>query len=254
MTHTHGRFSGLAEAYDRYRPSYPVAAIEAVVAGLPRPLRAVDAGCGTGISTRALAAWCDHVIGIDPNADMLAQARRAEPAAAPGPGAFRLAAAEATGLPDESADLVHCAQSFHWFDERAALREFFRILRPGGRLAILFNERETTDPASAEYERIVSRAVAHAAAGGLIVPRERRFDPAAGALFTNVRRLSFPNPQRFERADLRGRARSASYWPRDDARRAELERDLDALFDRMAVEGFLTLRQQTLLTLADRSA
>lgn len=70
------RFTGLAAAYERGRPDYPDAAFMAMVEGLPRPLRAADIGCGTGISTRRLAMHADEVIGIDPNCDMLDSARR----------------------------------------------------------------------------------------------------------------------------------------------------------------------------------
>src|SRR5687768_7266174 len=104
-------FTGLAGAYARNRPTYPVEAINFIVAGMARPISAADLGCGTGISTRLLAACGVKVVGIDPNRDMLAQASQESTGIE-----YRQGAGEQTGLPDGSIDLVVCAQSFHWFD------------------------------------------------------------------------------------------------------------------------------------------
>ncbi|MBL8794020.1 MAG: class I SAM-dependent methyltransferase, partial [Planctomycetia bacterium] len=79
-----GRFTGLAEIYDRSRPNYPGAALD----HLERHCRLgpqsviVDVGCGTGISSRQFAARGWQVIGIEPNADMR---RQAEQLSAPAP-------------------------------------------------------------------------------------------------------------------------------------------------------------------------
>src|SRR5688500_14656893 len=107
------RFSGRAESYVRFRPSYPAAAIDAVLAGLGDPARlvAADVGAGTGISARLLADRGGRVDAVEPNTAMRA-------AAAPHAGVrWHGGRAQATGLPDASVDLVLCAQAYHWFDE-----------------------------------------------------------------------------------------------------------------------------------------
>lgn len=132
------RFGGAAAGYARHRPSYPEALLDAVLAhaGAGPGDRVADVGCGTGILTRLLAARGLDVVGIDPNEDMLAEAR-----AGGGRAEYRRGEAAATGLADASVALVTAAQAFHWFDADAALAEIHRVLRPGGHAAALWNLR-----------------------------------------------------------------------------------------------------------------
>ena len=244
-------FTGLAGLYDRYRPRYAEAALAACLEELPASCDIADIGCGTGIATRQLAATGARVIGIEPNAEMLAVAQTT---AAPAGSSlkYRRASAEATGLADGSVDLVLCAQAFHWFDPPRALAEFHRILRPGRRLALMWNVRHEDNPVSAGYADVVRRAQAAAREGFSWNQRNWLRDPTETGHFENPRRLSFDNPQRLDREGLLGRARSASYFPRAGRLRDRLERTLLDLFDRYARDGQVTIRQRTELTLADR--
>ncbi len=129
------RFANRAEDYKKFRPTYPAAAIDAVIEGLAeaRTLTAADIGAGTGISSRLLADRGVRVIAIEPNAAM-------REAAEPHPLVqWREGTAERTGLGDHAVDLVVCAQAFHWFEPVAAVREFGRVLKRGGRLALMWN-------------------------------------------------------------------------------------------------------------------
>ncbi len=243
-------FSDLAQVYAGHRPGYPPEAIAAAVAGLPDPPRVVDVGCGTGISSRLLAETGARVHAVDPNEGMLAEARR-HPDAARLAITYERATAERLPSTDASADLVVCAQSFHWFRPAAALAEFHRVLAPGGRLALLWNMRETSDPFAAAYERVVCRAQRDAAARGMEVHALRSHRPDDGGFFANIRVLSFDNPQYLDRASLLGRIRSASYFPREGTLRDELEAELETQFARHARDGVVTLTQRTELTLAD---
>ncbi|MFM1850906.1 MAG: hypothetical protein RIS54_590 [Verrucomicrobiota bacterium] len=138
-----GRFSDRVEAYVRYRPGYPADLISTLVAEAQLGPDSVvaDVGSGTGIFTALLLPDTGTVHAIEPNAPMRTWAEStmgAEPK-------FHShgTPAEATGLPDASVDLVTAAQAFHWFDPVATRREFARILKPGGQVALIWNERLT---------------------------------------------------------------------------------------------------------------
>ena len=122
----------MGEQYDRFRPSYPGDALEWALGS--RPLRVADVGCGPGKLTRHLAGRGHRVIGLDPSLTML-QAMRA-------PLPRVCAAAEALPLKSGSLDAVTSAQAFHWFDHSRAVPEMRRVLRLGGRLALLWNFRD----------------------------------------------------------------------------------------------------------------
>lgn len=150
------RFSDRAEDYVKYRPSYADAAIDLVLQGLSSTsqLVATDIGAGTGIASRLLAEREVNVIAIEPNTAMR-KAATTHPLIE-----FRDGTAEATQLSDKSVDLVTCFQAFHWFNPEPSLFEFHRILKPSGRLAVVWNNRDKDDVLTAEYSRIV-RAASH---------------------------------------------------------------------------------------------
>src|SRR5262249_53348169 len=150
-------FTELADCYARCRPGYPEAALDDLLTrcGLNAASLVVDVGCGTGISSRQMAARGVPVLGIEPNRAMLAQALRDTPADAMPLLRYQAGQAEATGLADGAASLVLAAQAFHWFDANGALREFHRILRPSGWVALLWNERDDTDAFTAAYGAVI---------------------------------------------------------------------------------------------------
>src|SRR5579859_3755339 len=154
------RFTGLAEVYARCRPDYPAEAVHYIVGtcGLGPGSLVVDVGCGTGISSRLFAGRGLRVIGVEPNADMRGQAE-AEPAPSDGPApTYRNGTAESTGLPDACAQAMVAAQAFHWFQPEPTLREFQRLLVPGGWVVLLWNERAETDPFTAAVGAVIRTA------------------------------------------------------------------------------------------------
>ena len=125
--------------YDAARPSYPLAALERLVAyaGLNTTTRALDLGAGTGIFTRQLLGYVGSLVAVEPSASMRAVLE------ATTPGVRVLDGRDvAIPAPDESIDLVVVAQAFHWFDAPRALAEIHRVLVPAGALALIWNERD----------------------------------------------------------------------------------------------------------------
>ena len=241
-----GRFTDRAEDYARYRPTYPAAAIDCVLQGLgdPAQIAAADVGAGTGISARLLAGRGVRVIAVEPNAAMREAAVPHEHVA------WREGAAESTGLAAGSVDLVLCAQAFHWFRPRESVGEFHRILRPGGRLALIWNSRDRRDPLTRGYIEAI-RAV-----NGEHPAETREFDPGvvyADGLFTEPSLESFEHAQELDRPGLVGRAASASYVPKEGEAFARLTELLESLFERHRdVRGLVTLRYETKVYRADR--
>ena len=149
-------FEGLSSDYDRYRPSYSTASIDWLgkSGGMVRCL--ADIASGTGILTRQLRATFRQalVVGIEPGSDML------EKASASGSSGVHWLAGRAEALPlaDGSVDLATVGQALHWFDRTRFCAECARVLRPGGRLAILYNNR-IRDSAIAETFEAALEAV-----------------------------------------------------------------------------------------------
>jgi ubiquinone/menaquinone biosynthesis C-methylase UbiE len=138
----HGDFTGLAGDYAKFRPGYAPQVATAILGCLEREVASADAadvGAGTGIWTRILAnRGLRSVVAIEPNDDMRGQG--VESSRDTGV-AWRKGSAEATGLAEQSVDLLTMASSFHWADFDRACAEFQRVLRPGGIFAALWNPR-----------------------------------------------------------------------------------------------------------------
>lgn len=141
-------FGAAAAEYDRFRPSYPIEAVQWAV-GTPAPARVVDLGAGTGKLTRVLLAAGYQVTPVEPDAGMRAQLAASTEGLTPLAGF-----AEAVPLPDESADAVVAGQAYHWFDRERAHPEIARLLRTGGHFGAIWNHRDDREPWIAELSRV----------------------------------------------------------------------------------------------------
>jgi SAM-dependent methyltransferase len=145
---------GLAAAeYERSRPGYPAAAVEWLAArlGITDSSTVLDVGAGTGKLTRAVVPTGAKVLALEPVEAM----RQHLAAALPDVEILDRGTAEEVPLPDGSVDAVVCAQAFHWFRGAEALAEFHRVLREGGGLGLLWNNRDESMGWVAELTRII---------------------------------------------------------------------------------------------------
>ncbi len=142
-------FGSVAEIYDRGRPSFPTAAVAWLVGS--EAATVLELGAGTGKLTRVLVELGHDVHATDPDAEMLAVLRRHLPDVPTSESG-----AEEIPLPDRSVDVVVVAQAFHWFDHERALPEIARVLRPGGHVALVWNNRNAKIPWVRKLWRILT--------------------------------------------------------------------------------------------------
>jgi len=240
------RFSDRVENYVRYRPGYPAQVIQELQdqCGLAPSHVVADIASGTGIWTRMLLENGNPVFGVEPNTEMREAGERLLAAF---PNFTSIAGtAEATTLADRSVDFVTAAQAAHWFDRVRARREFVRILKPGGWLVLLWNERLTE---STKFLRDYEQLLLTYGTDYEDVRHERTtdamkefFDPAP------FQERAFEMRQEFDCAGVEGRLLSSSYAPGpDDPQHAPMLRELRRIFDASAVGGRVAFEYKTRL-------
>ena len=205
------RFFDRVENYVRYRPGYPPEVVDLLrrECSLTPDAAIADIGFGTGLFTRLLLENGNPVTGVEPNEAMRLEGERIL-AAYP---RFRSVAgtAEATTLPDHCVDFITAAQAAHWFKREQARREFVRILKPGGWVVLLWNERVTdSTPFLIAYEKLLMEygtdynEVRHERTTDTI---QEFFAPSPFSAHV------FPMQQVFDYAGVEGRLLSSSYVP-----------------------------------------
>ncbi len=228
------RFTATSSLYARWRPDYPEAYLR-WIRSLATGRRCVDLGSGTGILSRQLAAHGFTVIGVEPNAAMRTGA--AEKGGGP---TYVEGRAEATGLPEGSADVVVAGQAFHWFDLDGALAEVQRLLADTGIASAVWNIRENQG-FSAAYDAVLSRFSTEYR----VVPRPEPTIAALRPRLTGEVEGAWDHHQDLDLEGILGRAWSSSYVAHGVKERAGFDAALTDAFHRHAVAGRVTLLYRT---------
>lgn len=238
------RFSNRVENYAKYRPGYPEAVIDILRSncGLTETSIIADLGSGTGILSELFLGNGNQVFGIEPNAAMRAAAERQLKK-------FRTfvsidAPAEATTLEAGSVDFITAAQAFHWFDREKCKEEFARILKPGGWVVLIWNERLLdSTPFLRDYENLLLRYgtdyenVRHENVNGEIA---KFFAPEGFELKT------LENSQLFDFESLKGRLLSSSYTPEPgEPNFPEMLSKLEEIFSANQRNGLVSFEYET---------
>ena len=236
------RFDGKGEIYAKARPKYAPELFEYLTDTLKIPAGSVfaDIGSGTGIFTEQLLARGYRVLAVEPNADMRKKAeeklfRDENFTSVDGSDA-------ATSLPDKRADYITAAQAFHWFDPEAFGKECRRVLKPGGKVILVYNSRvESADctKALAELRKKYTPAF-HGFSNGMSEEKITAFFDGKRDIFRA------DNTQMYDRQGYINRVLSSSYSLKEgDEKFADYLRDINAIFDRFSSGGIMPVPTET---------
>jgi len=239
------RFTDRVNNYAKYRPGYPKSVLKLLhdKCSLTVNTKIADVGSGTGIFSRMLLDDGYTVYAIEPNDAM----RRFAVQELSANKSFHSinGTAEATGLENNSVDLITCAQAFHWFNPLPTKDEFKRILKSGGQVALIWNNRDVEgDEFSIAYELLLQQE----GTDYKRVNHQNLKEEDFAAFFKDGKYslTRFPNHQDFDADGLIGRASSSSYVPTADTEQGQqFFRDLKTIFAAHQVNGKVRVKYQT---------
>ncbi len=237
-------FTKKSEDYSRYRPSYPAAAISWLWEKCIGKCVA-DIGAGTGIFTKCLKQCFEDIYAVEPNGDMRKQFNLFLPDIPCTRGY-----AEDTGLPNASIDLITVAQAFHWFDEDKFKLEAMRILRPNGRVAIIWNTSVKND-FSVARDKVCQKycpRFSRGYAGKRTVEEGDVF--LRSIYFKDVEFVEFDNPFAMDYDSFIGNIRSRSYAILPNEKHYDdFIKECGRVFNKYAVDGLVVENQKTTIYL-----
>jgi SAM-dependent methyltransferase len=235
------RFSDRVANYVKFRPGYPSALLSLLEneTGFDQQKDIADIGSGTGLLSKLFLGNDNLVYGVEPNDEMRNAAEKLLD------DFINFVSingtAENTALADESVDLITSGQAFHWFDSGRAKLEFMRILKPGGYVVLIWNERVKSDsPVMEGYEKLLLKH----GTDYLKVKHEnltnKDFNKFYGVKNFKLARLD--NYQIFDYAGLKGRLLSSSYISPDNKK---MIAELKNLFDKTNKGGKIKFEYET---------
>ncbi len=227
-------YSSKAEKYARYRWSYAPEAIQTIldVTGITAESVVADIGAGTGILTQEFVGQVKRIFAVEPNPEMRAIATRK---LAQYPSCQVVdGRSEATTLADNSIDLITAAQAIHWFDPQAAKKEFHRILKPAGWLAICRNYGTDHELGEALQDVYPVETDTETLMIGKSQPRSFYFEDG------EYRRQEYPFKIQVTWEEFFGGVSTASFAPDEGSLLyAEFENGVRKVFDRFSSEGLI---------------
>lgn len=249
-------FGRAASDYRRFRAGFPDKFFEELErrSVTRKGGRTIDIGTGTGTVARGLAQRGVTVVGVDPSAELLAEARKADRAAGVQVN-YVIGRAEALPFPNASSDVVAAGQCWHWFDRPTAAAEMARVLKPGGRLVI------------AHFDWLPLPGNVVAATEELILKHNPAWDMASGtgfypewlrdmgvAGFVDIETFSFDTDQLYSHAAWRGRIRASAgvRATLDERKTEEFDKALAVLLSSRFADDPLTVPHRVWVAIGTR--
>lgn len=214
MIEVTNRFADRVDNYIKYRPHYPQELFDFLLAEniIGKNSIVADIGSGTGISSLPFLKLGLTVYGVEPNKEM----REAAEKLLKEEKHFKSvnASSENTGLEDSSVDVIVAGQAFHWFDREKTKKEFKRILKPGGYVVLMWNDRrtDTTDFLRSYEDFLQLCGTDYKAVNHKNTQEKEIFEEFFGG---NFKEKWFYNYQDVNFEGLKGRVLSSSYMPNE---------------------------------------
>lgn len=236
------KFDGLGKIYSQYRPTYPNQFISYIYlnADIRNQSIIADIGSGTGILTKQLLEQGNDVFAVEPNADMR---NIAENNLENFKNFYSIeGTAENTTLKSQSIDVITVAQAFHWFDREKFKNECKRILKPNGKVILVWNSRDEKSEIVIENDRI-NRKYCHNFKGFSNGMKGAVGEGEFSDFFTNeYDEKAFKNDIKFNCDGFIGRNLSASYALKENEKfYSEYISELKNLFNKYCTDGMLTM-------------
>lgn len=244
MSNTLQKFDGLAQDYAVGRPVYSEKFVEALFrdCGFSSDSIVADIGSGTGKFAGQLLERGCTVYGVEPNDDMREKSVEELSGFV---WFYPVKGTEAvTSLKDHSIDFVTTAQAFHWFDVIAFAKECRRILKPGGKVFLIWNMRDMSDQLNQEaYEVYRNFCPDFKGYGGGVQKDDERIRTFFDDRYQYI---EFTNPLYYSKETFISRSLSGSYSLKEgDARYPEYLKALRNLFEKYQKDGILTMGNDT---------
>ncbi len=242
MNKNTARFDGKSEIYAKARPKYSEELIDFIKESFTNNCVFADIGSGTGIFTEQLLNCGYEVFAVEPNTDMR---QKAEEKLCGICGYHSInSTAENTTLEDNSIDCITVAQAFHWFDAEHFKKECKRILKPDGKILIIYNSRVEDAECTKALTELRKKYCPEfrGFSGGI------KDDDCVRFFDGNCRILRYDNSQKYDKESYKNRLLSSSYsLKEDDAMYRNYIDEIYALYDKFSVNGEITVPTDTVV-------
>ncbi|MBR6646562.1 MAG: class I SAM-dependent methyltransferase [Clostridia bacterium] len=238
------KFNGIANEYTQSRPGYAAEFIECLYKkyGISESTVIADIGSGTGKFAKQLLDKGSKVFCVEPNADMRIVAER-ELSSYPNFSSVA-GSAETTTLPDNSIDCITTAQAFHWFDTKSFKKECSRIIKPDGKVFLIWNTRNENALINQDLHRVYSKYCPDfkGFSGGTKL-HDNRIKEFFNSKYEYI---TFDNPLYFDREKFINRSLSGSYSLKKGDKNFDLYiNEINRIFDDYEIDGIVKIENQT---------